>query len=159
MTELYDESKILKKRRQNVVLTVITAVIAASAVIYCVYSAIGVNTSNAAQKEIWAIVVSIVAGWAVITLLREISDNKHLALHYESVLSSDTEAVRGTLTVEKHRVRIGGVYAYVGNIATDDGKMVSVLIYDRLVKTVRADPAYNVFETAYGFIVKVGGGV
>jgi|GEM_PF-3808212 len=157
ITNLYDPLSANKREKVNKLYIIIIVVIAISAIVSLVFMCIGVNTSNADARQIIVTALTVVVGWAEITLFFfVVMYNKHVVEHYDSMLSSDQIPYVGTLVTSKKSISIGGVPARVVQIKTADNEHIQALIFEELFKKVGTLDGEHTFFTVHKFIVAYG---
>lgn len=109
-----------KKRRWSVALWSFSG----AALLCCVLLCVKTNTGNAARMERWAVIVSTLSGWIVMTLgLDVVAALKKEAAHVQHMLTGPRETAEGTLVLTDEVIPIrGSVRVRRGVLQTENGE-------------------------------------
>lgn len=157
MKQLYSVETAEKKEKSLKYLIILTVAVAVAAVASCLIICLNVTTANAFIMEIAAMIITIVAGWAVIFLLTNfVLYNKYLVMHYDNILTIERNRVVGELVVTKYKAKLGEVTAYMAQIKTGDNELIEALIFEGHYYELKKIKGRRVYEMAYNFITAYG---
>lgn len=151
--ELYSESDLALLRRRCRLWIAAAVLIGAAALCCCVFNCIKVRPSTANELLVKTICVSVIGGWAVISLVHfVILDIMYMIRHTEAMMSADREAVSGTFYVSPETLHIKKGIAIRNVTVGENDDVGSVMIAS--VKAERFSKMItNTVYCVHGFIV------
>ena len=136
--ELYREDDLVLLRKKAKKLTLAAVVLAAAALGVCVALCARVNTANASVLERSVILVSVLAGWAEISLLRfALSDTRRELTHAAMLRTAERQRLAGEVEVTGEKLRIVNSIPFRTVLLTDGEEKKRLRVIERRAKALQ----------------------
>lgn len=149
--ELYSRGDIERLIRRKNISKYAALIIGVLGLAACIAICCAANTANAQRMENTAVIVSTLAGWAVIFIILNVQlPSKYEAAHAKLLLDGERKAHRGTVTVDKTPVRIKNSVS-VCRVSVSDGARLNII--SKKAAALKGITAPVTLYSVHGYVV------